>query len=57
MADLAPISSSKLLSKTVYTMALATASGSKLGMMIGTSSGAKRNKLTGFFKNIAYYHT
>lgn len=57
MADLAPISSSKLLSKTVYTMALTTASGSKLGMMIGTSSGAKRNKLTGFFKNIAYYHT
>ena len=57
MVDLARISSSKLLLKTVYMMALTTANGSKLGMMIGTSFGAKKNKSTGFFKNIAYYHT
>lgn len=36
-------------------MVLTIESGGKLGMMIGTSSGVKRNKLIGFFKNIAYY--
>lgn len=43
-------------SRTVSMMLFSTGSGSKPGMMIGMSFGARRNKSIGSSRNIEFYH-
>ena len=52
-----PTSSSKHPSRIVSMTPSRHESGSRPGMKIGTSFGARKNKLTGYFRNIEYFLT